>query len=252
MEKVYFKDREGINLCGMISNPTLDKTKPIIILCHGFASSKDSRTWKGLEEILNKNNVSTFRFDFLGHGESEGNFEDITVSKSIEEVLSAISFIKKEGYNKIGLIGGSFGGLASIVAASRSNDLFALALKSPVSIFGETMDYGKWREIKKEAKENGHTFYINSKGEKLRLNYPFFEDAEKVNGYKFAKKIKIPTLIVHGDIDRAVKIEQSKKTAELIQNCRLEIIKGADHSYTAFEHFEKMLSLISQFIIKNL
>lgn len=251
-EKVYFKDQEGVNLCGVISNPTSDKTKPIIIFCHGFASSKESHTYQSLGDILNKNNISTFKFDFWGHGESEGKFEEITVSKAVKEALSAISFIKKQGYSKIGLMGSSFGGLVSIITASKNNDLFVLTLKSPVSSFGESMDYGKWKEIKKEAEEKGYTFYINSKGGKLRLNQTFFEDAESINGYELAKNIKTPTLIVHGDEDRAVRIEQSKKTVEIIPNCKLEIIKGADHRYTEPEHFEKLMSLISQFIIKNI
>jgi dipeptidyl aminopeptidase/acylaminoacyl peptidase len=224
MRKVYFKDREGINLCGIISDLNTGKTKPIVIFCHGLASGKDGLTYKGLERILNKNNISTFRFDFWGHGESEGRFEDVTVSRAIEEVLNAISFIKNEGYSKVGLMGSSFGGLASIVAASKNNDLFVLALKSPVSNFGETMSYGKWEKIKREAEKNGYTFYIDSKGEKVRLNYSFFEDAGRISGYEFAKNIKIPTLIVHGDMDKAVKIEQSKKTAKLIPNCKLEVI----------------------------
>ena len=250
-EKVHFKDSKGNNLCGIISNPFSDKKKPIVILCHGFSSSKEGRSHKKLEEILNKNNISTFRFDFYGHGESEGKFEDITVSKAIDGVLNAIHFVKKEGYNKIGLIGGSFGGLASMVAASRSNDLFILSLKSPISSFNVTMNDGGWKKMKEDARKKGYTFYTNNKGEARKLNHSFFEEAEKISGYDFAGNIKIPTLIVHGEKDELVNVEQSKKTARLIPNCRIEIIDDADHRYTNPEHFEKTLNLISQFIIKN-
>ena len=69
--------------------------------------------------------------------------------------------------------------------------------------------------------------------------------------YESADKIKFPTLIVHGDKDKIVPVEQSKKTASLIKNCRLETIEGADHTYSNPEHFEMMLDLISEFIIKN-
>ncbi|MBI2129769.1 alpha/beta fold hydrolase [Candidatus Woesearchaeota archaeon] len=250
-EKLFFENSKGNKLCGILSNPTASKDRPIIILCHGFSSSKDSKTFVELEKILNEKGISTFRFDFYGHGESEGKFEDVTISEAVDDVLNAIKFLKQKGYKKIGLMGSSFGGMASLLAASKTNDLYVLALKSPVS------DY--LREIIAQIskyplnvwKKQGFIYYTNSKGNKFRLNYSFFEDAKTVSGYEAAKKIKIPTLIVHGDKDESVPIEQSIKTAKLIKNCKLEIIKGADHRYTNPEHFEKMLSLVSGFIIEN-
>ncbi|MCK4786450.1 MAG: hypothetical protein KAV87_22015, partial [Desulfobacteraceae bacterium] len=80
-EKIFFKDSKGNKLCGILSNPTSQKEKPIIILCHGFSTSKEGRTYVRLEEILNSSGISTFRFDFFGHGESEGIFEEITTSE---------------------------------------------------------------------------------------------------------------------------------------------------------------------------
>lgn len=251
MEKVYFKNSKGNNLCGILSNPTLSKEKPVIILCHGFSTSKDSQTYKRLEEILNNHQISTFRFDFFGHGESEGKLEDITISEAVDDILNAIPFLEKEGYFKIGLFGSSFGGISSIIAASKTNDLFILALKSPVSNYKEKGLVTKTKEELEEWREKGYRYYESGDGRKLRLNYTFFEDFENNDGYEAAKKIKIPTLIVHGDKDGAVPVEQSKKTTNLIKNCRLEIIKGADHRYSNPEHFEKMIGLISQFIIKN-
>jgi len=83
------------------------------------------------------------------------------------------------------------------------------------------------------------------------LNYSFFEDAKNNNGYEAAKKIKIPTLIVHGDKDESVPVEQSIKTAKLIENCKLEIIKGSDHYYSKPEDFDKMIKLVVDFIVEN-
>lgn len=250
-EKLFFKNKKGNKLCGILSNPTSSKEKPIIILCHGFSTSKNSHTYVRLQEILNSHEISTFRFDFFGHGESEGNFEDVTISEAVNDILNAIKFLKKLGYSKIGLMGGSFGGLAGIMAASKTNDLFILALKSPVSDYEEKERVTKTKEELEEWEKKGYTYYISGEGKKLKLNYTFFEDFKNNNGYEAAKKIKIPTLIVHGDRDESVPIKQSKKTASLIENCKLEIIKGADHRYSRPRDFEKMLDLISKFIIKN-
>lgn len=249
-EKLFFKNSKGNKLCGILSNPTSSKEKPIIILCHGFSSSKESSTYVKLQDILNKHNISIFRFDFFGHGESEGKFEDITESEAVDDILNAIKFLKELGYKKIGLIGSSFGGIASIMAASKTNDLFILALKCPVSNHLEKNIATKTEEELKDWKEKGHRLYTRKDGTKLRLNYTFVEDFKNNNGYEAAKHIKIPTIIVHGDEDEKVPVEQSIKTSKIIENCRLEIIKGADHLFTKMEDFNRVLELISEFIIE--
>ena len=251
-EKIFFENSKGIKLCGVLSNPTEDKQRPIIILCHGFCTSKKSTTCIRLEEILNESEFSSFRIDLFGHGESEGKFENITISEAVDDILSTINFLKQKCYTKIGLQGSSFGGLASILVASKSNDLFVLTLKCPVSDYYQLLIDKYSSEDIKKWKEDGFTTYETiDKKQKLKLNYSFYEDAMKIDCYEAAKKIKIPTLIVHGDQDESVKVEQSKKTVQTIPNCKLEIIEGADHRYTTPEHFEKMLALISDFIIEK-
>jgi len=250
-EKIFFKNSKGNKLCGILSNPTEQKEKPIIILCHGFSTSKDSLTHVRLEKILNESGVSTFRFDFFGHGESEGKFEEITVSEAVDDIENAIELLKELGYKKTGLVGSSFSGMASLLTASKTDELYILALKSPVSDYmGLIIARANQEEIK-TWRENGFIDITGAHQEKLKLNYSFFEDSQKINGFESAKKIKIPVLIVHGDKDETVPIEQSIKTASLIQNCRLEIIEGGDHLYSNPKHFEKMLELISTFIIEN-
>jgi len=75
-----------------------------------------------LEEILNRRKFSTFRFDFFGHGESAGEFADMTISETVDDVRSAVLFLKSSGYDRMGLVGSSFGGFASILAAGQSNE----------------------------------------------------------------------------------------------------------------------------------
>jgi len=250
-EKVFFENSKGDRLCGILSNPTAEKAKPVIILCHGFFRSKEGKTYVGLERILNERGISTFRFDFFGHGESEGKFEEVTTSEAADDVLGAIKFLKESGYKKIGLMGSSFGGMASIMAASKVNDLYVLALKSPVSDYSSLFQAHQNEQEAKEIKERGFTYITDSEGKKRKLNISFFLDAQKAKAYEAAINIKIPTLIVHGDQDDSVPVEQSKRTASLMGNCRLEVIEGADHGYSNEEHFKEMLDLISEFIVEH-
>ncbi len=248
-DKFFFSNANGFKLCGVLSNPTGKTTTPVITLCHGLSTSKEGRTYLRLESLLNGKKIATFRFDFYGHGESEGKFEDITLSEAVHDVHKAIRFLKDSGYSKIGLMGSSFGGFASLIATPRLPELVLLALKSPVSDYlglliarGQDIDIPLW-------KQKGFISMPGSDGQKLKLNYSFYTDAQMIKSYAAIKKIKIPTIIVHGDKDETVPLEQSIRCASLLENGRLEVIEGADHTYTQPRHFEKMLSLIADFII---
>jgi uncharacterized protein len=250
-EKLFFENSKKDKLIGILSNPSNDKNKPIIILCHGFVSSKDGNTFINFEKKLNEKNISTFRFDFFGHGESEGLFEDITISEAVDDILNAIKYLKNLGYKKIGLIGSSFGGIASIMAASKTDDLFVLGLKCPVSDYYETIKRQKSEEEINMWREVGFDFYIKEDKTALRLNYNFYEDFKNNDAFEASKKINIPTLIVHGGNDSIVPIQQSIKTSKIIKNCKLEIIDNCDHYFKEKEHFEKMLNLFVEFIVEE-
>ena len=245
-EKVYFQNSKGNKLCGMLQNPTGDLSKLMTIIVPGFGSNKNKPNYLAMVDEFNNLLVSSFRFDVYGHGESEGNFEDITISEAVDDILQAIAFLKKKGHSRIGLIGSSFGGISSIMAASKTHDLVCLALKSPVSNYTDKTKYVLTEEEILDWKTKGYR--IDEDGN--RVNYTFFEDFDKNDGYKVAKNIIIPTLIVHGDADELVPYEQSVKLFSLLQNGTLVTVHGADHRYTNPEHAKQMIQVISEFVKK--
>ncbi len=247
-QALKFQNTKGTNLAAILSNPTGSTDTLMVILCHGHSSTKNTKNYVKLTELLNKEGISTFRFDIYGHGESEGEFENATVSEAVDDIVSAVKYLKEKGYSKLGLVGSSFGGIASTIAASRIKDLQFLALKSPVSNYA---DFYFWRGTPiAKWKEQGYRDYKTKKG-MLKLNYSFYEDAIINDGYTVAPSITIPTLILHGDADTEVLLDQSIKLAKLLPNGKLEIIKGADHSYTNESHAEQMLGALVAFILTN-
>lgn len=219
--KVLFKDSKGNKLSGILSTPVSNADIPIVILCHGLNSSKDSKTNIELGNILEKRGIASFRFDFFGHQESEGKPENRTVDAFVDDILSAVSYLKDKGYKEMGIVGASFGGLSAVIAASKTNDLKFMALKSP------------------------------GMGKTSRKMPNYKEDFDAKTWFAAGKEIKIPTLIVHGSADEDVELEFAKSLAECIKNSKLEIISGADHQYTKKEDFERMIKLISGFVIEN-
>ncbi|MCK5108015.1 MAG: alpha/beta fold hydrolase [Nanoarchaeota archaeon] len=250
MKEKVFINSNNLKICGILSNPTDNFSKPIIILVHGFSSNKNGIKFKTFEEILNRNDIATIRVDLFAHGESEGKFEGITYSKAVQNILDTINYLKNLGYKKIGLLGSSFGGLSSIMAASKTNDLFCLTLLVPVSNHKEKKIKQLSKKQLEDWKNKGFMNYKNSTGE-FKLSYNLFKDYDNNNGYVAAEKINIPTLIIHGDKDNEVPLKQSIKTASIIRNCKLEIIKNTGHKFQPEEKFNQMIKLATDFIIKH-
>ena len=249
MQKIFFNNSKGDKLCGLLSIP--DSAKDMIaILCHGHSSSKNSKSWTALEPILLANNISVFRFDFYGNGESEGKFEDSDVTETTDDILRAIDYVKALDFKRIVLVGSSFGGLSSIIAASKSKDLYALVLKSPVSDYHEVDFQRLGQQGLQDWKEKGVIGYAYAEPSSgLLLNYSFVEDYLKYDAYTAAEKIEIPTLIVHGAMDSEVPFSQSEKLVKRLKQGELITVSGANHWYAEEGKFDEMIKLIADYIV---
>jgi dipeptidyl aminopeptidase/acylaminoacyl peptidase len=247
-EIVEFQNSKGNKLVGILNKT--DNKDWILIMAHGFSSNKNTKNFVKLSQMLSLKSVSTFRFDFWGHGESGGKFEDITISEAVDDILNAIKFIKGLGYKKIGLLGSSFGGISSIMASSKTTDLSFLTLKSPVSDYWE-LEKGRYTKEELEDWKNKGVREYEDDGKFMKLNYSFVEDFDNNNAYEVAKDIKIPTLIVHGDSDDDVPYSQSQKLVSILPNAQLITIMGANHRYTEADHAEQMLNAFYGFILRQ-
>lgn len=248
-EEVYFYNSKGVKLCGILTKPK-NKSKFIVVFVHGFRSHKDNPTAIALKNFLLEKNIHSFRFDLFGHGWSEGNFREITISQAVDDIISAVKFLSNKGYEKIGLVGSSFGGCASINAVPKIKNIVFLVLKSPVINYEEkTRQILSEQDIKEWQEKGFREMHIDK--QEYVLNYSYYDDFKNNDGYKAGLKIKIPTLIIHGDLDKVVSVNQSIKLSKLIKNSKLVLIKGADHKYTSKKHFNQILRVIKDFILEN-
>jgi hypothetical protein len=251
-EALTFKDRDGHQVAAILAAPDVP-TDRAVLLCHGFLSGKNSTTNKTLTRSFTERGLATFRFDFFGQGESEGPFEVLTVTIALNQALAALDLLRVRGYKRIGLVGSSFGGLVAILTASQRPDIICLGLKCPVADFAEV--------LRLEFGEAGMTHWkthhevpdVTGGPKPVRLRYALYENCLEYDGYKAAGAIRIPTLIVQGDKDELVPLHQSSRLMEALQGKRqLEILRGADHTFSKGEDFKKMTTLLVDWMVKHL
>jgi len=244
-EKVFFKNSKKQKICGLVFIPDGEGPFPVLVVCHGLSSSKEStNTTMSYPELL-KNKIVVFAFDFSGHGESEGNYENVTISQAVDDLNCALNYIEAKDFinkNKIGLLGSSFGGLTSVFVTKKDKRIKSLALKSPNTDFKYIFDK---RKNVKEWKQRG---YIIAHGK--RLNYSFYLDGINYNAINIAKEIKVPTLVVIGDKDKIVFSEKAKEFFDSLE-CEKEFhwIENAEHWFTV-EEKKEVFRYINNWFIK--
>ena len=81
---------------------------PLVILMHGIFSSKDFNPMPSIARKLAAEGIASIRFDFNGHGSSEGRMQDMTVEKEIADALAVWDYACSLPYaSSIGLLGHS-------------------------------------------------------------------------------------------------------------------------------------------------
>lgn len=254
MKEIIFEDADGNKLAGTLSLPK--NTRSVVIITHGFTSNKDSKTYLGLETELNKIGIGSFRVTYYGHGKlyCEGAkytvSKDTTLTKCVNSIKAAVKLIRSIGDYQIGLFGASFGGLLCSIIAAEDKKIDALVLKSSVT---EPISFWKHRlgeERLRKWKEGGILHY-NELGENFELNYDFWGDISTFDTLKMAEEISCPILMIHGGADTVVPIEGNELFTK-ITNPRVEIVEGAEHSYSGAGQKEKMTQLAVSFLEENL
>ena len=251
-ESLTFHDRLGHGIAAILSTPD-EPTTRLALLCHGFLSGKNSTTNKTLTRLLNGQGLATFRFDFFGQGESDGPFEKITTTLAIHQAETALDLVIARGYDRIGLVGSSFGGLVAILTAAQRSDIACLALKCPVVDFAEELRLTFGLDELAQWHATDTVPNIMGGPDRIRLRYDFYEDCLRQIAYGPAERITLPTLIVQGKRDECVPLHQSQRLYDALRGPkRLDLLPEADHQFTRGDDFRQMTTSISDWIVTHL
>ena len=234
-EKVSF-EVEGNDVVGILTTPE-NETKKAVLMLHGFKGSKDEwGRFVMLSKELAKENIASLRIDMRGTGESESKefpFEKMTMFTEEQDAMFAVDFLKSQGYEIIGMMGLSMGGLVSALANSE-REITANVFWSP-AIFWWAENHKEGKE--EELEEKGHIDTIASAtGLPWKTGKAFFDSLKQKDEEKLIKNIKAPTLIIQGDKDRKQHFEGNHKVFKLLEcEKELKIIPGAGHVFEGFE-----------------
>ena len=246
VETITFSNPRSQRLAGVLHHPE-GRPKAAVILCHGMQSSKESEKLVMLGRELSERGILALRFDFACSGESEGKPEEVTYSGEAEDLRAAYELVAEYGPKKIGVLGSSMGGTAAILFAAGEKNVAALATIAAPVYPAKIKERFLTPEEALEWRERGFLFYNGQ-----RLNISLLDDAERLDVLGAARRIAAPALVIHGDGDNTVPVEEGHALyAALGGPKRLCILQGADHRLTG-AHLQKAVAAAIDWLTDHL
>ncbi|PQQ08836.1 uncharacterized protein Pyn_03031 [Prunus yedoensis var. nudiflora] len=258
-QKIIVPNKHGEKLVGLLHETGSEK---IVILCHGFRSTKETTTITNLAIALENEGISAFRFDFAGNGESEGTFQYGNYRREADDLHAVIQHFSEANRAASTILGHSKGGDVVLLYASKYHGIRTVVNVSGRYDLKRGMEERLGKDFVETIKKEGYLDVKNKTGdvsyrvteESLmdRLSTDMHEACLQID--KNASKqtlvnfvfIVLWVLTVHGSADEIIPVEDALEFSKIIPNHKLHVIEGADHCYTS--HQAELVSVVLDFI----
>ncbi|WP_045171079.1 alpha/beta hydrolase [Ehrlichia minasensis] len=231
--------------------------KASIIFFGGFNSNMQGTKATALYDYCKLHNLGLIIFDYLGHGESDGEFTDYNISdwyKNCVEVMNQLAPVDKPQI----IIGSSMGGWLMLLAAISNQDKVShLISLAGAPDFTESLIFQKLNVIQKdELYKNGKiTLYADSDNtHPYLITRNLIEDGRKhLLLHQESINITCPVTLIHGMRDDIVPYQVSITLAEKIKsnNINLHLIKSADHKLSDDNSINIMLRYVKEAVCQS-
>ena len=249
-------DGDHGRLKALIQKPELKPGEkcPMVIFCHGFNGTMNGPLFELVADTLQAHGIASIRFDFNGHGESEGEFKDMTVPNEIEDAKKVVEYVRDLKYvSDLAIVGHSQGGVvASMTAGLLSEELGepafkAVALMAPAAVLRDDAIRGNTMGKTYDPFDPGE--YVELWGG-LKLGGNYIRTAFSLPIYETAAKYQGPALIIHGNADRVVPYTYGERFHQIWPKSELVIQEYFDHGFS--QNVYRTTDIVSEYLIKQL
>lgn len=226
----------------------------LVVLHHGFGSTRTEALglFMGLTRRLCARGYAVASFDRPGHGESDGEFEDITIDSEIEAAASSVDWLCEQpgiDARAVHLLGMSMGGVVAAVAASRTHTpVSSLVLWSPAAVFADEFRAGTVQGRPFAGLEQAG--FVDFLG--LKLSPAYVAAAVRFDPYAAASGYAGPVRVLHGADDAIVPPSYALRYAEVYgDRAEVTVVAGADHGWASVQARATVYDQTLQFLDRH-
>lgn len=210
-----------------------DGQGPAVVFCGGFMSDMEGSKAVHLEAWARRTGRAFLRFDYSGHGQSEGEFADGTIGAWAEDAGEVINGVIG---GPVVLVGSSMGGWISLLLTrDRVVDVVGLVTIAAAPDFTEdSMWAGFDAATRAKLMETGAIKIPSDYDDPYTVTRGLIEDGRKRLVLRAPLRLDMPVRMLQGTAD--VDVDQSVALRLLDHaeggDIRLTLVKGADHRFS--------------------
>lgn len=225
----------------LFSPQDVPQNAPIAIIAHGFNGSYEYG--RNYFDLMNSLGYQCYTFDFpcgSTRSRSDNNTLNMSILDEVNDLKAIVRHFRDKGHKHIVVIGESQGGLVSALAASElKSQINQLVLVYPALCIPDN-----WR--KRYPRLEDIQDYTELWG--VKMGRRFFKEIHEMQPFDIIGQYRGPVLIVQGDKDSVVSMEDSRRAQQLYRpDTRLHIISGAGHGFKPQE-FQQEVEQLKKFL----
>lgn len=254
-----YKARDGMTIPSLLTLPNGKEAKdlPAIMYPHGGPESYDQKGFDYFAQYFASKGYAVIQPQFRG-STGFGNAHKLAGRgewgrKMQDDLTDAVNDLAKRGIidsDKVCIVGASYGGYAALAGATFTPDVYQCA----VSINGVS---DVERMMKTDRREFGKHHWVVSYWERVIAKGNVSEDhIAAISPVNFAHKVDIPVLLLHGERDLIVKVQQSELMYEALKDADKDVVfielEKGDHYLIDAQNRMLAMKAIDTFVSQHL
>ncbi|AZV78809.1 alpha/beta hydrolase [Parasedimentitalea marina] len=206
---------------------------PWVVFLGGLKSDMEGTKAVHLEAWAKAQGRAFLRFDYSGHGESSGTFEEGCIGDWHEDTVAVIEALTK---GALVPVGSSMGGWqALLLARALPERIHGLVTVAAAPDFTEDGYWASFTDAQKQALEElGHVELPSDYMEPYIISKRMIEDGRNNLVLRSDLSLPFPVRCLQGTADTAVSTETALRLVDHVacDDMRLTLVKGADHRFS--------------------
>ncbi len=259
-----FTSTDQLKLEALFSRPTKpinpNKKPPLLLLIHGGPWARDLWTYNPEVQFLTSLGYAVLQVNYrgsTGFGSKVSSENAFEFEAMMSDINKAADLVVKQGFvdpDRIGIMGASFGGYASLFLAAKRNDFY----KCAVATAGVYEVVQQIESLRSKSK-HGHKAALGAYHYwKSHVGDPKLDEAylKSISPLYFADQIKCPVFIAHGKNDNVVSVQQSRKMLKQLKKSKIELETyfkyGEGHGFrdqqNRIEYYQKVEAFLAKYL----
>ncbi|WP_321347776.1 alpha/beta fold hydrolase [uncultured Draconibacterium sp.] len=219
------------NLEAELQIPTLKTNEkcPLVIIMHGVFSNREFPVLTEIADSLQSQGIASIRFDFNGHGESDGEFINMTVPSEVKDAKAVFEYCKSLYFvSDISLLGHSQGGVVTSLTAGELKDAVkSVVLLAPAAVMEDQVSAGMMMGVTFDPENIPEFITVFNH----QVGREYLSTILTLNIYPRAAEYKGPVCIIHGKADQVVPYSYGERYDEIYSNSTLHLLDGENHLF---------------------